>query len=171
MHPESYNEMARLIATYLSPKEKLRILDVGSFDVNGSYRDLMDNENWKYEGGDMAAGPNVEHVFTDPYHWGLDDEIFDVVMSGQTFEHIPYFWLAWREIVRVLKPGGLIFLIAPSCGPEHRYPVDCWRFYRDGFRALGDLENLVVLEAETKWENPWGDTIGVYWKPLSIQSP
>ena len=25
---------------------------------------------------------------------------------------------------------------APSRGPEHRYPNDCWRFYPDGYRAL-----------------------------------
>jgi hypothetical protein len=38
----------------------------------------------------------------------------DVVISGQAFEHIEFFWLSWRETVRVLRQGGLIFLIAPS---------------------------------------------------------
>jgi hypothetical protein len=37
---------------------------------------------------------------------------------------------------RVVRPGGLIFLLAPSRGSEYRYPIHCWRLYPDGFRAL-----------------------------------
>jgi cephalosporin hydroxylase len=170
MHPESYDEMARLVATYLRPDQPLRVLDVGSYDVNGTYRPLFANQPWTYEGADLQAGPNVDHVLTDPYHWALGDETFNVVISGQTFEHIPFFWLTWKEMVRVLKQGGLIFLIAPSSGWEHRYPVDCWRFYRDGFQALGDLEHLEILEVDTYWTNAWGDTVGVFRKPEAWQS-
>jgi cephalosporin hydroxylase len=171
VHAESYDEMARLVAAYLSPEERLRVLDLGSYDVNGSYRPLFTQPNWTYEGADMGPGPNVDHVLQDPYRWALPEASYDVVVTGQAFEHIQFFWLTWREMARVLKPGGLIFLLAPSRGPEHRHPVDCWRFYRDGMRALGDLEGLEVLEAETRWDNPWGDTVGVFRKPGSIQAP
>lgn len=165
MHPESYNEMARLVSTYLKPEQCLHVLDVGSYDVNGTYRTLFVNENWTYEGVDIQEGPNVNRVLTDPYVFPFESECYDVVISGQAFEHIKFFWLTWKEMARVLKPGGLIFLIAPSRGEEHRYPVDCWRFYPDSFRALGELENMEVLEAETRWTNPWGDTVGVFRKP------
>ena len=64
-----------------------------------------------------------------------------------------------------------MFLIAPSRGPEHRYPVDCWRFYPDGFHALAKLGRLELLEVGTDWEPhpepdsaPWGDTVGVFRK-------
>ena len=70
---------------------------------------------------------------------------------------------------RVVRPGGLIFLLAPSRGPEHRYPVDCWRFYPDGFRALAKWAGVRLLEVSTDWEEdsspdsaPWGDTVGVF---------
>lgn len=123
MHPESYAEMSRLVATYLRLDQRLHVLDVGSYDVNGTYRPLFDHENWLYAGADMQAGPNVDHVLTDPYRWSFADEAFDVVISGQTFEHTQFFWLTWKEMVRVLRRGGVIFLIAPSSGVEHRYPV------------------------------------------------
>jgi SAM-dependent methyltransferase len=167
MHYESYAEALRLVATYLDPAVPLRVLDVGSYDVNGSYHALFEQPAWRYEGADMKAGPNVDHVLEDPYHWTLPDESYDVVVSGQAFEHIQFFWLTWREMVRVLKPGGLIFLLAPSKGVEHRHPVDCWRFYRDGFRALAELEHLTVLECETNWDWPWGDTVGVFRKDVA----
>lgn len=164
MHQESYDEMSRLVTTYLRTEQSLRVLDIGSCDVNGTYKPLFSNKNWTYEGADMQAGPNVDHVLLDPYRWSFEDETFDVVISGQTFEHIKYFWLVWKEMVRILRIGGLVFLIAPSRGIEHCYPLDCWRFYRDGFEALGQLENLEVIEVGTRLNGTWGDTVGVFRK-------
>ena len=96
----------------------------------------------------------------------------DVIVSGQAFEHIEFFWLTWLEMTRILKPGGLIFLVAPSRGPEHRYPQDCWRFYPDGYRALASFGGLELVSANTDWEShadefsaPWGDTVGVFRQP------
>jgi len=156
--------MDRMIDRYLEPGRPIRVLDVGSYDVNGSYRPLFAREGWVYEGADMQPGPNVDHVLADPDQFPLADESYDVIVSGQAFEHIRFFWRTWREMVRVLRPGGFIFLIAPSRGVEHRHPVDCWRFYRDGFRALAELGGLEVLEADTRWDNPWGDTVGAFRK-------
>ena len=163
--------MSRLVATYLDPEVPLRVLDLGSYDVNGSYRPFFEKPNWRYEGADMGPGPNVDHVLTDPYRWSLADESFDVVVTGQAFEHIKFYWRTFDEMVRVLRPGGHIFLLAPSKGVEHRHPVDCWRFYRDGMRALGEMGGLEVLEAETRWDNTWGDTVGVFRKPVEASAP
>ena len=68
-------------------------------------------------------------------------------------EHVSQPWAAILEVARVLAPGGLCCIIAPSSGPEHRYPVDCWRFYPDGFVALAALAELEVLQAVTQWED------------------
>ena len=75
-------------------------------------------------------------------------------------------------MARVLKPGGLIFLLAPSRGPEHRYPQDCWRFYPDAYRALAKYTGMELLQVSTDWEPhadpesaPWGDTVGVFRQP------
>src|SRR5262249_33431644 len=93
----------------------------------------------------------------------------DLVISGQAFEHIDYFWITFLDMVRVLKPNGKIFLIAPSRGPEHQYPVDCWRFYPDGYRALARFAKIKLVKVSTDWEPhadagsaPWGDTVGVF---------
>ena len=95
------------------------------------------------------------------------------MISGQTFEHVEFFWLSLPEMVRVVRPGGLICIVAPSRGPEHRYPVDCWRFYPDGFHGLGRYAGLEALQAETQWDSlgygdssdDWGDTIAVFRRP------
>jgi SAM-dependent methyltransferase len=141
---------------YLAGQEgkPLKILDLGSQDICGSYRPIFDVPKWKYIGIDMAAGKNVDVVLRTPYAWSeIASGSADVVISGQAFEHIRYFWITMLEIARVLKPGGLCCILAPSSGPEHRYPVDCWRFYPDGMQALADFAQLEVLEINTQWED------------------
>jgi hypothetical protein len=70
------------------------------------------------------------------------------------------------EMGRALKPGGMIVLIAPSRGPEHRFPVDCWRFYPDGFRAVCSLLGFELLEIFTDWDRgEWADSLVVMRKP------
>jgi len=57
------------------------------------------------------------------------------------------------QINRVLKKDGLACIIAPADGHEHRYPVDCWRYYPDGMKALAKWARMEVIEAQTQWES------------------
>jgi len=131
-------------------KDKIKILDVGSYDVNGSYRNIFTDKKYEYFGLDMAKGPNVDIALKHPYDWReIKTGTFDIVISGQAFEHIEFFWLTMGEMARVLKKGGLLCAIAPNGFGEHRYPVDCYRFFSDGMVALARYVNLKVLHAST----------------------
>lgn len=172
MHLSSYEHMQDLATRYLDRARPLSVVDIGSQDVNGSYRALFEHPGWTYTGIDLEAGKNVDLVLESPYRLPFATRSVDVVVSGQAFEHVEFFWASWLEMLRVLKPGGLVFLIAPSRGYEHRYPQDCWRFYPDGWRALAKFGACELLEATTDWHahpDPssadWGDTVGVFRKP------
>ncbi len=178
MHLSSREKMQCFCSKYLAGKSAhhLRVMDLGSTDIGGSYRDLFRSEQWEYLGLDLCPGDNVDVVLSDPYTWKeVASSSVDVFVSGQTFEHIEYFWQTMLEIARILKPGGLCCIVAPSGGPEHRYPVDCWRFYPDGFRALARYAGLQTLEAYTDWEPSdyaddsasWKDTVLVARKPAT----
>lgn len=172
MHVSSLQHVERLVNQYLSERQSIKVVDIGSYDVNGSYKPFFSRHGWDYIGVDLAAGPNVDIVLDSPYKLPLPSHSADLIVSGQAFEHIEYFWLTWLEMARVLKPGGLIFLLAPSRGYEHRHPQDCWRFYPDGFNALANYAGMRLLEVSTDWEPhpdpgsaPWGDTVGVFQQP------
>ncbi|MEE9910748.1 MAG: glycosyltransferase [Deltaproteobacteria bacterium] len=177
MHQSSFNIITqfRTLVEKNFPQDKVKILDVGSYGVNGTYKEIFcDKEKFLYTGLDVNPGPNVDYVPADPYDWPeLSDESFDVIISGQAFEHIEYPWLIIEEMNRVLKKNGLICIVAPSRGPEHKYPVDCWRYYPDGFRALAKWVNLEVLDAKTTWgksgftdgSDQWGDSFCILFKP------
>jgi len=178
MHLSSIDKMKQFREKYLFGKEDihLKIIDLGSMEIGGCYRPIFNEAKWEYSGLDLCAGKNVDIVLSDPYNWlEIASESADVCISGQTFEHIEYFWKTMSEIARILRPGGLCCIIAPSGGPEHKYPVDCWRFYPDGFKALARFVHLEILEVFTQW-NPegykdgsdmWADTVLIAKKPAS----
>lgn len=142
--------MQWFVQNHLRNGEKYRVLDVGSYGVNGTYKEIFASQPFEYVGLDMQAGPNVDIVPANPYIWKeIASDSFDVVISGQAFEHIEFFWLTMKEIARVVRPGGLICIIAPRGFGFHRYPVDCYRFDVDGMVALARYCNLKPLHAST----------------------
>lgn len=141
--------------------KEIKILDLGSQDVNGSYKTIFDVPGWHYIGVDAAPGKNVDVILTSPYNWSqFARSSIDVIISGQAFEHIDFFWLTVLEMRRVLKDDGICCIIAPSSGPEHRYPVDCWRFYPDGLTAMAAFGGLKPLEVYTQWNDDTDYTDG-----------
>ena len=150
MHVSSIKRMMWFAEKYKSELNDGDVLDVGSYNVNGCYREIFEKSGIKYEGLDMEMGPNVDIVPQATYKWDeIDSDSYDAVISGQALEHIEFFWLTMEEMVRVTKENGLICIIAPNGFAEHRYPVDCWRFFTDGMVALARYFQLEILHAHT----------------------
>jgi SAM-dependent methyltransferase len=183
MHTTSYNKMESFFRTYAGsfPKGadgRVRVLEIGSksYEGQGTYRPIIDAAGHAYLGLDLEAGENVDIVPALPFVWPeIADESVEVCISGQTFEHNPFFWVTACEMVRVLRPGGYLCIIAPGSGPVHRYPMDCWRFYPDSWSAVCALAGLELVE--TYWEGdslashlndwgPWRDTMLIARRPL-----
>ena len=68
---------------------------------------------------------------------------------------------------RVLKPGGLLCLVAPSSGAVHRYPVDCWRFYPDSAQAITQYAGLELIEANME-QNRLRKRVRTDWKETIV---
>lgn len=167
MHASSLENMRKCYRRHvaggaLEQQERVVVVDVGGADVNGSYREVFSDQRFDYFAVDLAPGEGVHIVLEDPNRLPIDDRSVDILVSGQMLEHCEFFWLAFSEMVRVLKPGGFIFLIAPSAGPEHRYPVDCYRFYPDAYRALARYANCDLVEVWLDERGPWKDLVGVF---------
>lgn len=147
MHKSTMHRMKWFVDHYVEGGSGKKVLDVGSYDVNGSYRRLFDQIDIQYVGLDIEAGPNVDIVMDHPYSWSsLDDGEFDYIISGQAFEHIEFPWLTIKEIYNKLKIGGCVCIIAPSSALEHRYPFDCYRYFGDGLAALAKWAGFTILD-------------------------
>jgi SAM-dependent methyltransferase len=81
------------------------------------------------------------------------DNEFDSCVSDQVLEHIegdPF--KAFRESVRVVKPGGVVVHTTCLINPVHGSPSDFWRFTLDGLRLLAKDANTKVLVCDG-WGN------------------
>ena len=167
MHATSLENMRKCYRKYIAggPLERrspLKVLDVGGRNVNGSYAEVFCQGNVVYLGADLQPGEGVSIILRDPYKLPLDGSSIDIVVSGQTFEHCEFFWLLFSEMVRVLKNDGFIFLIAPSAGRIHRYPVDCYRFFPDAYRALAKYTDCRLIDVWHDNRGLWNDLVGVF---------
>ena len=172
MHKNSHSKMEWFKNTYLNTEDKLTILDVGSLDTTGSYNysDIFRQPNWLYHGLDFENGPNVKFVVKDIYNWSeIKNNRYDVVISGQFFEHLEFFWKTLDQINRVLKPGGYLCILVPSAGPKHGGDLpNCYIFKEDGLKAMAKSIGLEVLHTsiDTSEEaQPWCDACLVARKP------
>ena len=168
MHQSAYDNCLKFSKKYIDERAQLRVLDVGSYDVNGTLRPIFTKEGWEYTGLDYSGTPenNVTVCLEDPYNFPFENNYFDTVVSSSAFEHDPLFWVTFKEMTRVLKADGYIYLNAPSTGPYHGYPGDCWRFYKDAYPALASwCPEVALVENYIDPSDPqWNDNVGVFKK-------
>lgn len=79
-----------------------------------------------YIGCDMRPGPGVDQV-EDLGHLTLDDEVAGTIICVDTLEHVFEVRRAIDEMIRVLRPGGMLLVSVPLDFRIHDYPDDYWR--------------------------------------------
>lgn len=167
MHQTAYENAQKFYSKYCKHliSESI-VVDFGSYDVNGTLRPIF--QTHRYIGIDMCAGPNVD-IVCDNKNVTLENNYADIIVSSSCFEHDEMFWLSFLEMCRVVKQGGLIYINVPSRAPYHAYPVDCWRFYIDSWKALEKWANyskynITLLESYIDKRDIGMDSVGIFIK-------
>ena len=170
MHPSALTNGKLFFDTYASTLEGATVVDIGAQNVNGSLRDVMP-AHLRYVGVDFVKAAGVDVVLDDPYTLPFADESVDIVVTSSCLEHSEMFWLTFLEILRVIRPKGLLYMNVPSNGDFHRYPVDCWRFYPDSGNALvtwakrnGLRPQLLESFVSEQYVDLWNDYVAVFVK-------
>lgn len=167
MHPSSMNNMKKALDIInISKKSNLRILDVGGRGLkkDRSYKGLLENYALEYHIADIQEGLGVTHLMEEMYEIPASDDYYDLIVSGQTLEHVYNPFRLINEMKRVLKPKGNLIIIVPSSGPKHD-TVDCWRFLDDAFTGISKELNLKTIadwidrQAPDDRSRKWADHI------------
>jgi len=127
----------------------LRVLEIGSKDVNGSIRPaVMKYEPGEYIGTDIEAGNGVD-VIADAAqlveHFG--ESRFDLVIASEMLEHVA----DWRTVIsnmkRVTTENGYLVITTRSRGfPFHAFPSDYWRYEPEDMRVIFSDCEIAALE-------------------------
>jgi hypothetical protein len=127
-HPEQQEFCQRIAAQFPEYFKNVKVLDCGSYDVNGNNRYLFKDcgsvgsgksNGCEYIGVDVAPGKNVDVVcrvgkLTYP------DEFFPMIICTEMLEHDEYWQESIKNIVRMLKSNGLLLMTCATTGrSEH----------------------------------------------------
>jgi SAM-dependent methyltransferase len=120
----------RLTAPYV----KGRLLDVGC--GRKPYQKTFFAGATEYIGCDYLSDRSCPDVVCSALDLTFPDNSFDTVVSTEVLEHVPDPQRAFREMYRVVKPGGYVIVSTPCYWPRHEVPYDFFRYPYDGFLHL-----------------------------------
>lgn len=113
----------------------LRVLNVGG----GPFR-VTDDELTL----NIGPFPGVD-LIADAHDIPMADNSVDSVFSLAVLEHVAQPFQVVSEMIRVLRPGGILYSELPFIFFFHGYPTDYTRFTREGVRRLfSPLQELQV---------------------------
>jgi 2-polyprenyl-3-methyl-5-hydroxy-6-metoxy-1,4-benzoquinol methylase len=149
MHPSVMDFLRRELK--YSEIAGMEILEVGSQDVNGSPREVVQELNpGKYTGVDFSKGKGVDLVLdVSKLVFKFGAEAFDVVISTEMLEHAKDWRTAVNQMKGVLKIGGLLVVTTRSKGfPYHGYPHDYWRYRIEHFQQIFADMAILTLQSD-----------------------
>ena len=138
------------------------VIEVGSLNVNGSFRDHVRYFGpAQYVGVDRTLGPGVDRIcIAEELVETFGPASFDLVVSTEMLEHV----VDWRVIIlnlkELLRPEGVLVVTTRSFGfPYHEWPYDMWRYETyDMQRIFSDFQLRALMP------DPWAP--GVFLKAV-----
>lgn len=132
----------------LCDKDGAEVLEVGSRVVTGvNFRSLFERAN--YTGFDLYEGENVD-VSGDAHRLSsyFLGKQFDLIFSSAVFEHLAMPWIAANEIIKLLKPGGYVFVETHYSYASHERPWHFFQFSEQGLKVLfSEIHGIQCIEA------------------------
>ena len=138
----------------------MKILEIGPDAFPSTYRKMVSAPDLVWETLDISSSPNLTYSGSDLYHFPVAENEYDIVLSGQVIEHVAHIWRWMAELARVTRPGGCVITVNPVSWPYHKSPIDCWRIYTEGMKALYEDSGLVMEKAF------WGSLETPYIRPF-----
>jgi SAM-dependent methyltransferase len=121
------------------PEVNGAILEIGSKDYGSTIPFRKHIRHREYIGLDMASGAGVDVVGDlSKDLCGLAEEHFSLIICCSVLEHVEKPWLMARNIMRLTKPGGRVYMSVPWVWRYHPYPDDYFRFSWRGIEVLFD---------------------------------
>lgn len=136
-----------LFRAHASPyfKDGITVLEIGADSNPSTYQKALNLKSVDWQTLDISAETKPTILTKNEYQFPIPENTYDVVLSGNVIEHVKKIWLWVSELSRICKKGGAVITVNPLSWPFHEYPVDCWRIYPEGMKALYEHAGLEVV--------------------------
>lgn len=84
----------------------------------------------------------------------VENNIFDIVIAEQVFEHLAYPYRAAKNIYASLKAGGYFLISTPFLQQVHNFPIDCSRWTPIGMKYFLDEAGFPIEDTQI---GSWGN--------------
>jgi SAM-dependent methyltransferase len=123
-----------------------RLVDLGCGKVPlyGAYRDLVQSVTCVDWPQSMHGSPYLDHEVDLGQPLPFENGSFDVVILSDVLEHVPEPQLLWREMARLLAPGGHALVNVPFLYGVHEAPHDYGRYTEYALRRFAATAGLQV---------------------------
>ncbi len=132
-----------------------KVLEIGPQGSPSIYQNLAANTDLDWWSLDIVEGfagkENPKFIYSkELYNYPVQDNSFDIVFSGGVMCNVGEVWTWMAELKRIVKPGGLIITITPVSWPYANAPIDCWRIYPDGMKAVNNFLSLHTIHCSVE---------------------
>lgn len=131
----SEKTLPRMNSKHLTIPRIRKAFDRGDFMLElGAGVDICDAPNLVKTDA-FVYSPHLDYV-VDAHSMPFQDNTFDFVYSLAVFEHLHSPWVAAKEIFRVLKPGGKVYILTAFMQHMHGYPDHYFNMTTMGLRRI-----------------------------------
>jgi SAM-dependent methyltransferase len=141
LHAPLYEDMLRRHA-----RGSLLDLGCGKAPLYGVYAPLVTEITCVDWPGSAHGDSYVDHFLDLNEPLDLPGEAFDTILLSSVLEHIREPDRLWREMARVLRPGGKVLLSTPFIYPIHEAPHDYYRHTSHRLELDARRAGLQVIE-------------------------
>lgn len=128
----------------------VKVLDAGSGKIQEQYlRNEILSTGASLHTCDLNFGQGVDFA-ADVSKMPFEEGSYDIVLCTQVLEHVKDPQQVCKELARVLKPGGYLFLTTPQSSPLHNLPWNFFNFTNLGLRLLFDAAGLEVCKEKAQ---------------------
>jgi SAM-dependent methyltransferase len=127
-----------------------RLADVGAGDA--PYRELFAHVDYVTIDWEQSPHEGVQtlDIVASADSIPVEDAAFDAVLCTQVLEHVPDPLAVVRELRRIVRPSGRLYLTAPLTWELHELPYDFYRYTSEGLRHLLEQAGFTPVAIEPR---------------------
>lgn len=145
MHANTRKLFKKYAKQYFRPG--IHVLEVGPGAPPSDIQRIVGDTSLRWETVGIDNTSPFTYIGTE-YSYPIESDVADIVIATNVLEHVRKPWVWIKELARITRPGGYVITINPVSWPYHERPIDCWRAYPEGMKALYEDAVLKVITCQ-----------------------